>query len=163
MVLVSYLLFSSLFLELSTFCPFPSELLPTKKKCACPRENTDKFTFIFENNFPPCITRSGLSEIKTRPCGALKMNLVKLCCFNPAPIMNPGKLERQGMGWNFKDHMSLTTFVSALTWGGMRVTFWLPKYLCLFLLGRAELLKISLRRKERQEVCISISHTRELL
>lgn len=154
MVLVSYLLFFSPLLELSTFYLW---------KHACPGENTDKFTFIFENNFPPCISLSGLCGIRTRPCGAPKMNLVKLCCFNPAPVMIPRKPGRQCMGRNFKGPLSLTTSVLALCWRvGWESPFDYPNIDVPFSSAGVELLKTSLRRKERQAMCISVGHTREL-
>lgn len=69
------------FLNLQPFAP--PHLNCYLRKHACPRKCIDRVTGIFENNFPTCGTLSGLSKIKGRPCGALKMSSVKLCCFKP--------------------------------------------------------------------------------
>lgn len=87
------------------------------------------------------------------------MNLVRLCCFNPAPVMISRKPGRQGLDWNFKDPLSSTMSVLALTWGsGLRVTLDYPNIDVLFFSAGAELLKTSLRRKERDRQHICKSH-----
>lgn len=74
------LFFSSLHAEPSTFCPTPSNCYLWND--ACPGKHTDQFACVAENHFPTCGALSGLSKLRTRPCGALKMDSVKQPCFH---------------------------------------------------------------------------------
>lgn len=101
------------FLNLQPFAP--PHLNCYLRKHACPRKCIDRFTGVFENNFPTCVPCQVCPRSREDLVVLWKWAPLNCAVSNPPPI-NDLLEARQGMVWNFEEGDSKPESVFAWAW-----------------------------------------------